>query len=184
MSTTTTYSDADRAAQQAAHQKDRSMFAESMSGDEPYTLGPDSLEQNGVPRGDVTRYHWKSDRIYLGTERDYWLYVPQQYDAARPACLMVFQDAEFYLSPQANIPVVFDNLIHQQHMPVTIGLFVSPGDKGPGNPLFGGSDNRSLEYDSLGDQYARFLIAELLPEIERHYAIVQDPEGRAICGMS
>lgn len=154
-----------------------------MSG-EPYKLGPDSTAQDGVPRGDVTGYHWKNEQFYPGTERDYWLYVPKQYDGTQPACLTVFQDAEAYLGPEANVPVVFDNLIHVGDMPVTIGLFVSPGDKGPGTPLYGGSDNRSIEYDSLGDQYARFLTEELLPEIEKRYAITNDPAGRAICGLS
>ena len=69
-------------------------------------------------------------------------------------------------------------------MPVTIGLFVAPGDRGPGNPIYGGTDNRSFEYDSLGDRYARFLIEELLPQIEQEYRIVAEPSGRAICGLS
>ncbi len=97
---------------------------------------------------------------------------------------MVFQDAEFYLNPEFNVPVVFDNLISRHEMPVTIGLFVSPGDKGPGTPAYGGSDNRSFEYDSLGDQYVCFLIEELIPEVEKNYKLVSNPAGRAICGMS
>ncbi len=176
--------DMDAAARVYAVQKDQATAAATMSRNEPYILGVESTVQEGVPRGEVTQYSWTSDSIYPGTERDYWLYVPQQYDGTRPACLMVFQDAQLYLSPKVNIPVAFDNLIHQHDMPVTIGLFVSPGDKGPGNPPYGGTDNRSFEYDSLGDQYARLLIEELLPEIEQRYKLVSDPEGRAICGMS
>ncbi len=176
--------DADEKTQEGISQRDQAAAADSMSGDEPYTLGPDSMAQDGVPRGDVTKYHWKSEHIYPGTERDYWLYIPKQYDGSQPACLMVFQDAELYLGPDANIPIVFDNLIHKQDMPVTIGLFVSPGDKEQGMPIYGGSNNRSIEYDSLGDRYARFLIEELLAEIEKHYSIVTDPADRAICGMS
>jgi enterochelin esterase family protein len=176
--------DADATKQEGVSQKDQAAFDAGMSGDEQYTLGPDSKAQDGVPRGEVTKYHWTSDQVYPGTERDYWLYIPKQYDGSQPACLMVFQDAELYLGTDANIPIVFDNLIHTQDMPVTVGLFVSPGDKGPGYPIWGGSDNRSFEYDSLGDRYARFLIEELLPEIEKHYTIITDPAGRAICGMS
>jgi enterochelin esterase family protein len=164
-------------------QKDVAFFAAGSAG-EPYILGAESMEQESIPRGEVTQYHWVSERIYPGTERDYWLYVPQQYDGTRPACLMVFQDARLYLSPKVNIPVAFDNLIHQRDMPVTIGLFVDPGDKGPGNPAYGGTDNRSFEYDSMDDQYARFLIEELLSEVEQRYKLVSDPEGRAICGIS
>jgi enterochelin esterase-like enzyme len=165
-------------------QRDSIRFDRSASLDEPYTLGPDSLPQDGVPRGAITQYHWKSDHIYPGTERDYWLYIPQQYDGSQAACLMVFQDAEFYLNPAVNVPVAFDNLIHQQQIPLTIGLFVSPGSLGSGTPIYGGDTNRSVEYDSLGDRYVRFLIEELLPEVEREYRIVTDPKGRAICGMS
>jgi len=161
--------------------KDLPAFA---AGAEPYTLGPDSLLQPGVPRSELIKNHWKSEHFYPGTERDYWLYIPQQYNPAEPTCLLVFQDGGLYLNPEINIPVVFDNLIHKGEMPVTIGLFVNPGDKGPGLPIYGGNDNRSVEYDSLGDQYARFLLEELLPEIGTRYNITGDPAGRAICGIS
>jgi enterochelin esterase-like enzyme len=97
--------------------------------------------------------------------------------------LMVFQDGGKCLA-EAHAPIVFDNLIHRRELPVTIGLFVDAGDSGPGSPIYGGSDNRSLEYDALHDRYARFLLAELLPAIRQHYAIVDDPDGRAICGFS
>ncbi|MEW9673436.1 alpha/beta hydrolase [Ammoniphilus sp. 3BR4] len=165
-------------------EQDKVMYVMSCSGDESYELGPESMVQSGVPQGDITKYHWNSSSIYPQTARDYWLYVPKQYDASRPACLMVFQDSKEYLSPEVNVPAVFDNLIHKGEMPVTIGLFVNAGDKGPGYPIYGGTDNRSIEYDSLGDRYARFLIEELIPEVEKEYAITQDPEGRGICGFS
>ena len=150
----------------------------------PYTLGPDSTAQEGTPRGALHQQHSTSERIYPGVERDYWVYVPQQYDGSRPACLMVFQDGPLYLAPDVNVPVAFDNLIHRGDMPPTIGVFVSAGDRGPGMPGWGGTDNRSLEYDSLDDRYARFLLEELLPPIEQQYHIVADPAGHAICGIS
>lgn len=164
--------------------KDQAFFAANRVRQEPYSLGPDSQPQTGVPSGQLTQFRWESEHIYPGTTRDYWLYVPQQYDGAQPACLMVFQDATLYLGPDINTPVVFDNLIHKGEMPVTIGLFVSPGDKGPGMPIYGGADNRSIEYDSLGGTYARFLLEELLPAVEKNYRIGSDPAERAICGIS
>src|SRR5690348_734426 len=103
--------------------RDEQAFAASMSGSEPYVLGPDSLARDGVPQGILSQHHWKSEKVYPGVERDYWLYVPRQYDDTEPACLMVFQDAELYLGPDANVPIVFDNLIHAEQMPVMIGLF-------------------------------------------------------------
>lgn len=165
-------------------QKDQTSIAAKASVDESYSLGPDSLPKNGVPRGAVTRYHSISQLIYPEVERDYWLYLPQQYDAIQPACLMVFQDGEKYLGPEFNATVAFDNLIQRGVIPVTVGLFVNSGDKGPGAPLVGGNTNRSLEYDALGDRYVRFLLEELLPEVEKQVRITADPEGRAICGFS
>ena len=58
---------------------------------ELYPLGPDSQPQEGVPKGTVTKYHWTS-QIFAKTERDYWVYVPAQYDKDKPTALMVFQD--------------------------------------------------------------------------------------------
>lgn len=164
--------------------KDLVAFTTSMTGDEPYALSPDSSRKDGVPHGSVTQHRWWSERIYPGTERDYWLYVPQQYRGTTPACLMIFQDGGRYVGPEVNVPTVFDNLIAEGAMPVTIGLFVNSGDKGPGDPVFGGNNNRSYEYDSLGDAYARFLLEELIPEVAKEYALVDDPAGRAICGIS
>ena len=155
-----------------------------LAGEEPHTLGPDSTRQSGVPQGEVKPYHWANSAIYPETDRDYWVYVPAQYDGTKPACLMVFQDGAFYLGEDVEATTVFDNLIHRGEMPLTIGLFVMPGHKGPGLPVYGGQDNRSLEYDSLGDTYARFLLEELIPEVAREYRLVDDPAGRAICGLS
>ena len=151
-----------------------------------YQLGLDSTRQPGVPRGEVTHHEWESE-ILEGTKRRYALYVPAQYDPAEPAALMVFQDGHAYVDDEGHfrVPTVFDNLIHQGAMPVAIGLFVDPGHRGesyPENPFR--NDNRSWEYDSLGDLYARFLIEELVPEVARRYALRDDPRWRAIAGLS
>lgn len=151
---------------------------------EPYGLGPDSKKQDGIPEGVITKYHWVNKKFYVGTQRDYWLYIPEEYHPSKPACLMVFTDGQAYLGPDVQANFVLDNLIYKGDMPVTIGLFISPGDKGPGNPLYGGTDNRSVEYDSVSDLYPRFLIEEIIPEIKKKYNITNDPAGRAIAGIS
>ena len=150
-----------------------------------YKLGPDSMPQEGVPRGTVTKARWESE-IFPGTVRDYWVYVPAQYDAPKPACVMVFQDGGGYVNTngQSRVPVVFDNLIHKKEMPVTIGIFLNPGEVPPAEPGQKARSNRSFEYDSLGDQYARFLLEEILPEVGKSFNLTKDPEGRAICGIS
>ena len=142
---------------------------------EVYKLEPDSLEKAGVPRGKVTEMPaWKS-RIFEGTTRDWWLYVPAQYKPESLACVMVFQDGKSY---KDFVPVVFDNLIAKGEMPVTAGVFVSPGVFQDGRP------NRSFEYDTLSDQYARFILEEILPEVEKTVRLRHDAASRAIGGIS
>jgi enterochelin esterase-like enzyme len=146
----------------------------------------DSLPQEGVPQGKVTTHPWRST-IYEGTVRNYSVYVPAQYDARRPAALMVFQDGHAYLKPDGSFrtTTVFDNLIHRREMPVTIALFVDPGHQGespPADPFK--SSNRSREYDELSDTYAQFLLKELIPELRKHWNISDDPRMHAIAGLS
>src|ERR1044072_3304824 len=105
------------------------LAASSLSAADDYKLGEDSMVHEDVPKGQVKKYQWSS-RIFPGTVRDYWIYVPAQYDTAKPACLMVFQDGGTYVSSngQFRVPIVFDNLIQKKEMPVTIGLFLNPGE--------------------------------------------------------
>jgi enterochelin esterase family protein len=151
-----------------------------VSAADDYRLGPDSEEHAGVPKGEVTKYRWTS-ALYPGPARDYWVYVPAQYDQKHPACVMVFQDGHSYVEPKGSFraPIVFDNLIHKKEMPVTIGIFINPGSNTAKEPR-----ERSYEYDTLSDQYARFLEKEILPEVEKQYNLRHDPVGRAICGIS
>ncbi len=150
-----------------------------------YPPGPDSQRQEGVPRGTVTQHRWESSQVFPGTVRDYWVYVPAQYTPDKPAAVMVFQDGGSYVNEKGDFrtPIVFDNLIHQGAMPVTIGVFINPGEypaKSGGKPR----SNRSFEYDSLSDLYARFLLEEILPEVGKQYSLRQDAAGRAIGGIS
>jgi len=151
-----------------------------------YELGPDSKRQDGVPEGRVTKHTFTSKRAFPGTERDYWVYVPAQYKEGEPACVMVFQDGQWYVDGERDfrVPTVFDNLIHKGEMPVTIGIFINPG-KIPGAAEGAGPrENRSFEYDSLSPQYATFLEKEILPEVAKSYTLTDKPEERAICGIS
>jgi len=150
-----------------------------------YALGPDSQVQPGVPHGTLTKASWTS-KIFPGTVRDYWVYVPAQYAAAKPACVMVFQDGAGYASTNGSwrVPVVFDNLIHRKEMPVTIGVFINPGVVPAPSTNALARYNRSFEYDGLGDQYARFLLEEILPEVAKDYNLSTNGNDRAIGGAS
>lgn len=141
-----------------------------------YAHGPDSSRQSRVPRGTIHEYEWSASRSFPGTDRRYWVYVPAQYTASKPASLMVFQDGHMYLEPKGEVRagVVFDNLIHRDEMPVTIGVFVDPGEP----------ENRNAEYDEFSDAYATFLLTEILPNVQDRYLITDDPEQSAIGGGS
>lgn len=150
-----------------------------------YKLGPDSFEQAGAPKGRVEKFEWTS-RIFHGTRRDAWVYVPAQYDPNKPACVMIFQDGGGFVDPKRpwRAPTVFDNLIHKHQMPVTIGIFLNPGVIPPSRPDARPRFNRSFEYDSLGDQYARFLLDEILPEVGKKYNLAKNGNSRGLCGIS
>jgi len=154
--------------------------------DDQYVLGPDSQVKQGVPQGKVTTHQWTESKIYPGTVRDYAVYVPAQYDKAKPAAVMVFQDGMgmYGEKGQFRAATVFDNLIAAGEMPVTIGIFINPGMFPAAKPGEKGRSNRSFEYDSLGDLYSRFLLEEILPEVGKSYNLTTDPEMRAICGNS
>ncbi len=136
--------------------------------------------------GELLKGKFADSKIFPGTTRDYTVYVPSQYDGKTPACLWVNQDGV-----QFNAPKVFDKLIASKDMPVTIGVFVTPGVLPAANENALPRYNRSFEYDGLGDGYARFLVDELLPAIEkvkttdgREIKLSKNPNDRGIGGSS
>jgi sugar lactone lactonase YvrE/enterochelin esterase-like enzyme len=143
-------------------------------------------QETPVPKGEVSHHTFDQSKIFPGTVRDYWIYVPRQYDPAHPACLYVNQDGINYKAPE-----VFDALIAARKMPVVIGVFVTPGRVQALAPAALDRFNRSYEYDGLGDNYARFLLEELLPAVEakqtadgRPIRLSRDGNDRAIGGAS
>ena len=153
---------------------------------EEYPLGPDSLPQAGVPQGEVKKFTFETSKIFPGTKRDWWLYVPKQYDAAKPACAMVFFDGGGFSKPDGSfrVPVVFDNLIAKKDMPVTVGIFISPGTVPGADSGKAGRSTRSYEYDSMGDVNARFITEEILPEVRKLVKLTDNPDGWGTCGTS
>jgi gluconolactonase len=139
---------------------------------EKYPIDSASIEQKGVPKGEIFKFTFENSKIFPGTWREVSVYVPTQYSADKPACVYVNQDGI-----QWKAPTVFDNLIHKKELPVTIGVFITPGrvrsqDTASALDRF----NRSFEYDGLGDNYARFILEEILPEVEKR----KTSDGRAL----
>jgi gluconolactonase len=153
---------------------------------EKYTVDSASVVHPGVSKGEVLKFSFSSSKIYPGTYRDYWVYIPAQYDGKKAACVFVDQDAI-----QFKAPTVFDNLINSKEMPVTIGIFITPGRVLAKDTTALDRFNRSYEYDALGDAYARFLLEELLPDVEkrtttdgRPIILSKNGNDRAIGGTS
>ena len=148
------------------------LLAPSLRAADEYPPHPDALVQPGVPQGELLKFDFTGSKIFPGTVHEVTVYVPKQYDPAKPACVYVNQDGV-----QNNAPVVFDNLIARGELPVLIGVFVKPGVVKAADPAAAlDRFNRSFEYDGLGDAYARFLLEELLPVVETK----QTADGRAI----
>jgi enterochelin esterase-like enzyme len=164
-------------------------------------FGPLSYLEAGVPSGKLSEKIVHTSRIYDGMKSDYWIYVPAQYDPNVPAALMVFQDGSGHTNRDSNNPTlnVIDNLIGQKKIPVTICVFINPGDitDMPGTPTFqfvkGYSEkwNRTLKYsmrstlyDTVSDRYPRFLRDEVLAEVQAKYKVRKDAYSRAITGQS
>ncbi len=152
-----------------------------------YEPHPDTFRHEGVPEGKILGpFQWES-KIYPATTREYHLYVPAQYESqssdAKPACVFIVQDG-IGRARDWKLHETMDNLIAEKSMPVTIGIFINHGqvavETEDAQPRF----NRSFEYDSLGDRYARFLLEEILPEVARTYNISSDPNDRALGGAS
>src|SRR3990170_7096085 len=158
----------------------------AQSNTESYPVDPDSEAQAGVPKGEILKFTFNQSKIFPGTSREISVYVPAQYKADKPACVYVNQDGI-----QWKAPTVFDNLIAKNKMPVTIGVFITPGKVLAQSTEAGDRFNRSLEYDGLGGNYARFLLDEVFPFVESQKAtdgrvlrLSKSGNDRAIGGAS
>jgi len=154
-----------------------------------YALMADSLPQAGIPQGRLEGPFEFHSKIIAGTVRRYWIYVPAQYNAKKPANVLVFQDGQRATNPNGSlrVPQAMENLIGKGQMPVTIGIFITPGNLSEAYPTdldMKNPNHRKEEYDALNDTYARFLIEEMLPEVAKKYSLTNDPEKRVIGGTS
>jgi enterochelin esterase-like enzyme len=156
-----------------------------------YSLGPDSLPQAGVPKGEIRGPFTLPSNAYPGTQHTYWVYVPAQYDPAVAASLMIYNDGQAFMNPDGDLRAqnVMDNLIFRRELPVMIAVFINPGrtpEQPEANPKEWGdrTTNRPTEYNSLDDKYARVIVDELMPALYKDYNISKDPERHGIGGSS
>jgi len=151
-----------------------------------YPAGPDSKPQPNVPAGKTFTFTLADSKIFPNTTRTITVYIPAAYNPGKPACLYVGLDGL-----HLNAPTVFDNLIAQHAMPVTIAIGIPAGDVKPSNPDATPRYDRSFEFDSLTADLARFILEEVIPAVEAHKTpsgdpihISTDPNDHAIGGGS
>ena len=156
-----------------------------------YHLGPDSLPQDGVPKGELRGPFTLPSEVFPGTQHTYWVYVPAQYDTNQPAGLMIFNDGQAMIATNGDmrVPNVLDNLIWRREIPVLITVFINPGrtpEQPEPNPKEWGdrTTNRPEEYNRLNDKYARVIVDELMPVLQKEYNLSTDPDMHAIAGTS
>ena len=145
---------------------------------------PDSYPLPGVPRGTLSAPVTHQSKIYPGMTATYWVYTNPGIDTARGAPLMVWQDGETIVGNldliRLRLQIVTDNLVHKKLIPPMVHVLIAPGTGGEGQ----GTRMRSILYDTVSDRYGKYLLQEILPEIEKTYKIRHDPYSRAIAGAS
>jgi enterochelin esterase-like enzyme len=143
-------------------------------------LNPDSYQKAGVPKGKVSEKLTITSKIYDGMKSDYWVYASPGVDPATPAPLMVWQDGAGLVGEYSGsrLFTVTENLVAQKLMPPIVYVLISPGLSTTGSAM------RSIEYDTVSDKYPRFLMEEVLPEVEKMYKLRPDGYSRAISGSS
>lgn len=159
--------------------------------DDFYKLGPDSLTQDGVPKGEISGPEVLPSQAYPGTQHTYWVYVPKQYDPKVATSLMIFNDGQAFMDANGSLRAqnVMDNLIFRREIPVMIGVFINPGrtpEQPEPTPKEWGdrTTNRPTEYNTLDDKYARVIVDELMPALYAKYNIAKEANRHGIGGAS
>ena len=165
------------------------IIALSISAQQAYNVrapfDPATVKMEESMRGEVLCFTLSDSPSYPGTEREILVYVPQQYTAERPACLLVCMDGILY-----DATTVMDNLIASGEMPVTIGVFIQPGvvHDEEGEVV---RYNRCKEFDSTDDLFVTFIEMEVLAKVEgmqtasgKTIHLSHDANDRAITGAS
>ena len=137
---------------------------------------PPQINPADIRAGAIKEFTFSQSRIFPGTTRSVTVFVPAQYDPAKPACVYVKTDG---YSPREK--EFLETMIATGEMPVTVGVFVRPGEVRAPMPGTAGRRNRDFEYDAVNDNNVRFLIEELLPFVAKEYALNLSTDGNDRC---
>jgi sugar lactone lactonase YvrE/enterochelin esterase-like enzyme len=140
----------------------------------PYT--PPTIKPADIPRGEIKKMTFSDSKIFPGTTREITVFVPKQYDGSQPACVYVKTDG--YNPKEKDL---METLMATKEIPVTIGVFVRPGDLKAPMPGTAPRRNRCLEYDGMGDSNARFFLEEVLPLVAKQFDLKLSDSGNDRC---
>lgn len=152
--------------------------------------GPDSLpwEERDVPHGALHRHEYASAAV--GERRAYVVYTPPGFDPASreryPVLYLLHgvMEDETAWTAAGRANVILDNLIARGAAPPMIVVFPLGYGFGDvpdrvGDMLTGVADQRRVM-----DVFARTLVDEVVPRVERDYPVRRGPESRAVAGVS
>ncbi len=126
--------------------------------------------------GVIKQAPFDHSEIYPGTKRTVTVFIPAQYDGSKPACVLVQQDG--YNPSEKGM---LEALIADKEMPVTIGVFVTPGDTPATTPTSMVRRNRCFEYDDISPRYVTFITKEILPFVEKTFGVKLSESGNDRC---
>ena len=145
---------------------------------------PEGKEDPAIPHGEILEGSIADTIYYPGTTNDFRVYVPAQYDPAKPACLLVKMDGLGDFEAH-----VLDHLIASKEVPVMIAVGVSPGHVFRDGKVV--RFNRCFQYDSMNDRFPEFLLNALLPQVVtmktnngRPVLLSKNPDDRMATGAS
>jgi enterochelin esterase-like enzyme len=145
---------------------------------------PDSYPVPGVPQGKVSEKKTLVSKVYPAMTANYWVYVNPGADIQRGAPVMVWQDGETIIGNndllRLRLQIVSDNLVHKKVIPPMVHVLIQPGTGGEAE----GTRMRSIQYDTVSDRYSKYLLEEILPDVEKTYKLRPDAYSRAIAGAS
>ena len=148
----------------------------SVAADEPAAYGAPEVKPEDILPGAIKTFTFSTSAIFPGTVREVTVFIPAQYAAAKPACVYVKTDG---FNPKEK--TFLETMIATKEIPVTVGVFVRPGEVPA--PMKGtlGRRNRCFEYDGVSDDNVRFFTEELLPFIAKEYQLNLSTDGNDRC---
>ncbi|MGB8167979.1 MAG: RICIN domain-containing protein [Chthoniobacteraceae bacterium] len=137
---------------------------------------PPAIKPEDILPGTTKQFTFTKSKIFPGTTHEVTVFIPAQYDAKTPACVYVKTDG---FNPREK--TLLETAIATKEMPVTVGVFVRPGEVPA--PMKGtiGRRNRDFEYDGVSDNNVRFLTEELLPYIAKEFTLNLSTDGNDRC---